>query len=70
MRPSYPQWLIIAFAAGVIISALGLLILAIAAFAKIDGLKLASALCLVVGTICVELSLLRGQDLEGSGPEP
>lgn len=58
------EWLIIVFAAGVIISALGLLVLAISAFARIDDLKLASASCLVVGTICVALSLLRGEDLD------
>jgi hypothetical protein len=61
---AYPQWLIIVFAAGIIISALGLLFLAIVPFAKIDGLKLDSASCLVVGTVSIALSLLRGQDLE------
>jgi hypothetical protein len=64
VQETYPRWLIMVFAAGIIVSAIGLLLLAVVPFAKMPSLGIVSASCLVIGTTAVALSLLRGQDLE------
>jgi hypothetical protein len=66
LKGPYPRWLIVVFAVGIIVSAIGVLLLIVVPFTKMGGLRIASASCLVIGTIAVALSLLRGQDLEES----
>jgi hypothetical protein len=58
-----PRYLVIIFAAGLFVGALGILLLTLGFFVKIDGLNLASSLLLAVGATTVALALLRGQDL-------
>jgi hypothetical protein len=61
----HPNWLIRMFAGGVIVGAVGLILLILMPFTHMDSIGIAAASCLVIGTTTVALSLLRGQDIEG-----
>ncbi len=64
IQSAVPKLLIRIFAAGVIVSGIGVILLFCTLFAKSDQLKLIAAVILAVGSITVVLALLRGQDVD------
>lgn len=65
LEADYRDWCVNAFGAGVIIVAIGLILLVVLSFTRTTAIGIASASCLVIGTSAVALSLLRGEDIEG-----
>lgn len=61
----YPSWLITIFGLGATILVIGLILLVATAFTHATSIGIASASCMVIGTVAVALSLLRGEDIEG-----
>jgi hypothetical protein len=62
--PTYPKELVWTFGGGLVLFGVGIVVLVIAFVVRTQGLQFAAAVLLIVGSVAVVLSLLRGQDID------
>jgi hypothetical protein len=64
MEKEYPRSTVVAFAGGVTLFVIGLIILLYTAMRPSDVVRLISSVIMAIGSITVVLALLRGQDID------
>jgi hypothetical protein len=62
---NYPTWLIKLFAAGLVASVIGVILLVITSFVTIKSADAAGGILAAIGTVSIAFAVLRGQDIGG-----